>query len=94
MIGFSIYSLLITLAVFIGVRVFFLSILPPWANPIAATLLILIVSVLIVNFIFAFRAFRNHPNGRLRNPEFHKYFFRNLIINLVFILLLNINIFF
>jgi hypothetical protein len=94
MIGFSIYSLLITLAVFLGVRFFFLSILPPWANPVAATLLILIVSVFIVNFIFAYRAFKNHPNGRLHNPDFHRFFFRNLLINLVFILLLNINIFF
>jgi len=94
MIGFSIYSLLITLAVFLGVRFFFSAVLPPTSNPVAATLLILIVSVLIVNFIFAYRAFKNHPNGRLHNPDFHRYFFRNLIINLAFILLLNIGLFF
>jgi len=94
MIGFSIFSLIITLAVFLGVRVVLFSILPPTANPLAATLLVLIVSVVIVNFIFAYRAFKNHPNGILKNPDFHRFFFRNLVINLVFILLLNIRMFF
>ncbi len=94
MIGFSIYSLLITLAVFLGVRLAFFAILPTDGNPLAATLLVLIVSVLIVNFIFSYRLFKNHPDGIWRNPDFHRYFFRNLLLHLVFILLLNINLFF
>lgn len=94
MIRFSITSLLMTLAVFLGVRFVLFSLLPPNGNPIAATIAVLLISVLIVNFIFAMRAFKNHPNGRLQNPDFHRYFLTNFLINAAFILLLNIGMFF
>ena len=94
MIRFSWSSLLITLAVFIGVRFALFQILPPNGNPVAATLAVLLISVLIVNFIFAMRTFKNHPNGRLNNPDFHRFFLINFAINAVFIILLNIGMFF
>lgn len=94
MIGFSIISLVITLAVFLGVRFIFISLLPPFYNPLAATIAILLISVFLVNLIFAMRVFKNHPNGRLRNPAFHRYLLTNFAINAAFILLLNIGMFF
>lgn len=93
MIRFDFKGLLITLAIFLGVQYLFGLILPPGANQVAATLAVLIIAVFLVNFVLAMRVFRGHPDGRLHNPAFHRFFLTNFVINLIFLLILNIRIF-
>lgn len=93
MIGFSFLSLIVTIAVFIGVRVAIFAILPPNVNYDAASILALVVAVIVINFINAYRNFRRSPNGILRNPAFHRYFLMNTFINMALVLLLNIFLF-
>lgn len=82
MIVISIVSILISIAVYFGVSTILWN-FSSTADPFGLSMLTVIITLIIVSYIFAFRDFRNSPNGRIKNPEFHKHFFRTLLVNLV-----------
>jgi hypothetical protein len=51
--------------------------------------IISIVSCLSISLFFAIYSFRKDPRGRLRNPDFHKYFATNFVIILLITYLFN-----
>lgn len=93
MIGFSLTSLIFTLIIFYGVQFLVYSVLPPTANPFAASILAISLAVIVINFINAYRIFRRSREGILRNPAFHKFFLTNTFINLALAITLGVIIF-
>lgn len=51
--------------------------------------IISIVSCLAISLFFAIYTFRKDPRGRIRNPDFHKYFATNFVIILIITYLFN-----
>lgn len=83
MIVFSFFSLITSMVVFFLVRLFLFQLMPTGFNVFAFDLLVMLISFTICSFIFALRDFRNSPNGRLKNKEFHRHFFKTLSLNLL-----------
>jgi|LSQX01.2.fsa_nt_gb hypothetical protein len=89
---FSIISLIIALAVFIGTKylVFYIGSVVGGLNPLFAMILIIIVASFVISLIMTSIEFKNSPNGRLHNPLFHRRLITRFLINSITLIIINL----
>lgn len=87
MIGFSIFSLLVSYFIFIAVSNLVYLMGP--SNIFYANLLILLVGCAIVSLVFTMRQFRHYGRNKWQEPMFHNVLIRTFLINFVILFIIS-----
>ncbi|MGI6644516.1 MAG: hypothetical protein ACOX28_02020 [Bacilli bacterium] len=92
MITFSLLSFLIALAVFYITRVIVTSIgfAVGSVNYLWASMLVIVISCFVISLIFTYQEFKRSPNGVWKNQYFHRRLFTRFLINVVFLVIINL----
>lgn len=87
MIGFSIFSLLVSFLIFILVQQVVFALNP--SNLLFANILVILIGSAVVSLVFTYRQFRYLGKDKWRSPVFHNVLLRTFLINFTIIFIIS-----